>query len=68
MISERAKIAPTARIGEGTRIGDHAEIGDGAVIDHQFNTTDVCIVVKTDQVTEKYYRHYDRKNRDAGTG
>lgn len=43
-------------------------IGDGAVIDHQFNTTDVCIVVKTDQVTEKYYRHYDRQNRDAGTG
>ncbi|MEI7607279.1 MAG: GNAT family N-acyltransferase [Rhodospirillaceae bacterium] len=43
-------------------------IGDGAVIDHQFNTTDVCIVVKTDQVTEKYYRHYDRKNRDVGAG
>jgi putative hemolysin len=36
-------------------------VGDGAVIDHQFNTTDVCIVVKTDQVTAKYYRHYDRE-------
>ena len=35
-------------------------VGDGAVIDHQFNTTDVCIVVKTDLVTEKYYRHYER--------
>jgi putative hemolysin len=35
-------------------------VGDGAVIDHQFNTTDVCIVVKTDLVTQKYYRHYDR--------
>ncbi len=46
------------------RLGGY--IGDGAVIDHQFNTTDVCIVVKTDQVTEKYYRHYDRQNRDAG--
>lgn len=33
-------------------------VGDGAVIDHQFGTTDVCIVVKTDRVTEKYYRHY----------
>ena len=44
------------------RLGGY--IGDGAVIDHQFNTTDVCIVVKTDQVTDKYYRHYDRKNRD----
>jgi putative hemolysin len=36
-------------------------VGDGAVIDPQFNTTDVCVVVKTDQVTEKYYRHYERK-------
>ncbi|MEO8558710.1 MAG: GNAT family N-acyltransferase [Rhodospirillales bacterium] len=35
-------------------------IGDGAVIDRQFNTTDVCIVVKTDLVTEKYYKHYER--------
>ncbi len=35
-------------------------VGDGAVIDHQFNTTDVCILVKTDLVTDKYYRHYER--------
>jgi putative hemolysin len=35
-------------------------VGDGAVIDTQFNTTDVCIVVKTDLVTEKYARHYER--------
>ena len=39
-------------------------VGDGAVIDHQFNTTDVSIVVKTDLVTEKYYRHYERQARD----
>jgi putative hemolysin len=41
-------------------------IGDGAVIDHQFNTTDVCVVVKTELVTEKYYRHYERR-LDGGT-
>jgi putative hemolysin len=35
-------------------------VGDGAVIDAQFNTTDVCIVVKTDLITEKYFRHYER--------
>ncbi|CAK0778878.1 L-ornithine N(alpha)-acyltransferase [Azospirillaceae bacterium] len=40
-------------------------VGDGAVIDHQFNTTDVSIVVKTDQVTEKYAKHYERRNRDV---
>lgn len=35
-------------------------VGEGAVIDDQFNTTDVCVVVKTDLVTDKYYRHYER--------
>ena len=39
-------------------------VGDGAVIDHQFNTTDVAIVVKTDLVTDKYIDHYKRQNRD----
>jgi putative hemolysin len=36
-------------------------VGEGAVIDEQFNTTDVCILVKTDLVTAKYSRHYERK-------
>jgi L-ornithine Nalpha-acyltransferase len=35
-------------------------VGDGAVIDEQFNTIDVCICVKTDLVTQKYSRHYER--------
>jgi putative hemolysin len=39
-------------------------IGDGAVIDTQFNTTDVAVVVKTDLVTDKYYDHYKRQHRD----
>lgn len=43
-------------------------VGDGAVIDAQFNTIDVAIVVKTDLVTEKYLRHYERGLRDAGAG
>jgi L-ornithine Nalpha-acyltransferase len=40
-----------------------ASIGDGAVIDAQFNTTDICIVMPTHQVTEKYVRHYARKTQ-----
>jgi putative hemolysin len=40
-------------------------VGDGAVIDEQFNTTDVCIVVKTDLVAEKYSRHYERQSKDT---
>jgi putative hemolysin len=35
-------------------------VGDGAVIDQQFNTTDIAVIVQTDLVTEKYYRHYER--------
>ena len=38
-------------------------VGDGAVIDWQFNTTDIAVVVQTDLVTEKYYRHYERQVR-----
>lgn len=33
-------------------------VGDGAVIDHQFNTTDVCVIVKTDLIANRYTRHY----------
>jgi L-ornithine Nalpha-acyltransferase len=41
-------------------------VGDGAVIDRQFNTTDVAVVVKTDLVAGKYYRHYERESSPAG--
>ncbi|MBV9152655.1 MAG: GNAT family N-acetyltransferase [Alphaproteobacteria bacterium] len=40
-------------------------VGDGAVVDEQFNTIDVCIVVKTDLVTEKYSRHYERQSKET---
>ena len=42
-------------------------VGDGAVVDEQFNTTDICIIVKTDLVTEKYYRHYIRTASGASS-
>ena len=41
-------------------------VGDGAVVDEQFSTTDVCILVKTDLITEKYIRHYDMDSREKG--
>lgn len=40
------------------RVGGY--VGDGAYIDRQFNTTDVCIIVKTDLITSRYMRHYER--------
>ncbi len=48
------------------RVG--AFVGDGAVVDEQFNTTDVCIVLHTDRVTERYARHYERRTRDNQLG
>lgn len=41
------------------RVG--ATIGEGAVVDPQFNTTDVCIVVQTSALTQRYRKHYERK-------
>src|SRR6478736_2365095 len=35
-------------------------VGDGAVIDSEFDSTDVFVIVKTELVTEKYIRHYER--------
>lgn len=39
-------------------------VGDGAVIDLQFNTTDVAVVVQTALVTQKYLRHFELLTRD----
>jgi len=42
-------------------------VGDGAVIDEQFNTTDVCIIFRTELITDRYIRHYERmENRKKG--
>lgn len=38
------------------RLGGY--VGAGAVIDPEYNTTDVSIVVKTDRVTDKYAQRY----------
>jgi putative hemolysin len=40
------------------RVG--GRIGDGAVVDHQFNTTDVCMVLETEHVAARYLKHYQQ--------
>lgn len=40
-------------------------IGDGAVIDHQFGTTDVCIMLHTQIVANHYKKHYERKGNKS---
>ncbi len=38
-----------------------ATIGSGAVLDEDFKTTDVMVMVKTDALTGRYRKHYERK-------
>lgn len=40
-------------------------VGDGAVIDHGFNTVDVCIVVETKSLAGTYNRHFVRDRAAA---
>ncbi|MFA6280105.1 MAG: GNAT family N-acyltransferase [Bdellovibrionales bacterium] len=43
-------------------------IGDGAYIDQQFNTIDVCIIFRTELITDRYLRHYERmEERENGS-
>lgn len=41
-------------------------VGDGAVIDPQWNSVDVFIIVKTDLITSRYIKHYERSNKKDG--
>ncbi len=60
MDGDAAKVELPPLIKGYLRVGGY--VGDGAVVDHQFNTTDVCVVVKTDRVAERYFRYYTRDN------
>lgn len=42
-----------------------AYIGDGAVIDHEFGTTDVLVVLPFAEVKQKYLEHFDLSRRAA---
>jgi putative hemolysin len=35
-----------------------ATFGDGAVVDHQFGTTDVFVVLRTSEISERYLQHF----------
>ncbi|HET6306383.1 MAG TPA: GNAT family N-acyltransferase [Rhodopila sp.] len=63
-IDARAALARLPPLVKGyLRLGGF--VGEGAVIDRQFNTTDVAVVVQTALVTEKYYKHYERQSRET---
>jgi putative hemolysin len=42
-----------------------ASVGDGAIIDHDFNTIDVCIVLPTTRLHDRYLRHFASPEKPA---
>jgi putative hemolysin len=42
-----------------------AYIGDGAVIDYEFGTTDVLIVLPISAIKQRYFEHFDLSRRAA---
>ena len=42
-----------------------AYIGDGAVVDHEFGTTDVLIVLPVAQIKQRYMEHFGSGRRAA---
>jgi putative hemolysin len=56
-VSARAAIAAMPPLVKGyLRIG--ATFGDGAVIDRQFGTTDVLVILRTADIGQRYVSHY----------
>jgi L-ornithine Nalpha-acyltransferase len=42
-----------------------ATVGDGAVVDHEFGTTDVLIVLPVSAIKQRYLEHFDLSRRAA---
>lgn len=42
-----------------------AYVGDGAVVDHEFGTTDVLIVLPVSIIQKRYFEHFDLSRRAA---
>ena len=41
-------------------------VGEGAWVDDKFNTIDVCVVMDTGRMTERYRAYYQRNRALAG--
>ncbi len=48
------------------RVG--AYVGDGAVIDHQFGTTDVFMILPIEAINERYFSHFGAPDEYADAG
>jgi putative hemolysin len=63
-VSQRAALKALPPLIKGyLRLG--AYIGDGAVIDHQFGTTDVLIILPVEAIRSRYFVHFGAPNEVA---
>jgi putative hemolysin len=61
MIDQRQALRELPPLIKGyLRLGCH--IGDGAVIDHQFNTIDVLIILPVSSINARYFAHFGQPN------
>jgi len=40
-------------------------VGEGAYVDHDFNTVDVCLLMDTSRMVNRYKEFYQRESRGA---
>ncbi len=40
-------------------------VGEGAIIDHDFNSIDVCMIVRRETITDRYMKHYERRMNEG---
>ena len=40
-------------------------VGEGAYVDHEFNTVDVCLLMDTSRMVNRYKEFYQRESRGA---
>jgi putative hemolysin len=63
-VSQRAALRALPPLIKGyLRLG--AYVGDGAVIDHQFGTTDVLIILPVEAIRSRYFVHFGAPNEVA---
>jgi putative hemolysin len=66
-VNQRAALRRLPTLIKGyLRLG--AYVGDGAVIDRQFNTTDVLILLPVSRINPKYFAHYGAPARASEGG
>ena len=42
-----------------------AKVGEGAFIDKQFNTIDICIILKSDSLKKRYVNLHKKNQKDS---